>query len=313
MLKKGRTYHARYFHDHRTRLTKYILPEFGPLLVSAITTKMIDEWLMDLRGYRAGEPLAVETKHKILVAFRKILGEAKYQGIVAANQAAEVDLFADNRPGREPFTIEELHWLFPEDMDALVGIWQTIMWATYFYIMASCGLRPSEVSALFWGDWNRAFHGAVIHKSVECRKGKIKELKTAKQGLAMKPAVFTPWAEQLLLMLESQTDDTSPHALIFQLGRGLPLNMDNANKHFKASCRRVGIEIRGRTQYCLRHSFNTHLLKLASVKKVQNLMGHLSLQSSARYDHPTGEDLLEQALSMRDIISEVYDPGGQDG
>ena len=76
----------------------------------------------------------------------------------------------------------------------------------------------------------------------------------------MKPAVFTSRAEQLLLMLESKTKDTASETLIFQRANGKPLILETANKHFKASCVRAGVEPLGRTQYCLRHSFNTHLI-----------------------------------------------------
>lgn len=84
---------------------------------------MIDEWLMDLTINRTGEPFAAETKHKILAAFRKILDEAKYQGVVTGNAAKEVDLFSDNRPGREPFALEEINLLFLEDIDELLDFW----------------------------------------------------------------------------------------------------------------------------------------------------------------------------------------------
>lgn len=307
MLAKGRTYHGKYFPEQRRRLENYILPRFGPLLVSAIGVKEIDEWLMSLRNYKTGEPLASQTRRKILIAFRQILGEAKYQKVINDNPAAEVDLYIAGGAEREPFSVAELHLLFPEDIDALLPIWKSLSWAVYFYIMASCGLRPGEASALRWGDWNRALHGAIIARSVEGKTSRIKGLKTAKKGLSKKPATFTSRAEQLLLMLESQTENSDPDSLIFQRHNGGPILYDSGNRHFKASCRRAGVYPRGRSQYCLRHTYNTHLLNLASVKQVQMMMGHLSLQSSIQYDHPTEENLLEQAGAMREMVENVFD------
>lgn len=42
MIQKGRTLNAYYFEGHRSRLKRYVLHEFGPLLLSPITTRQID-------------------------------------------------------------------------------------------------------------------------------------------------------------------------------------------------------------------------------------------------------------------------------
>ena len=309
MLKKGRTFNAEYFSGHRGRLKTYILPKFGPLLVSAITTKMLDEWLMDLKSSRNGEDLAVESKHKILVCLRKVFGEAVYQGLIDTDPAAAVTPFYGASTEREPFTVEEIQTLFPEGMDELLRIWQTLPWATYFFIMASCGLRPGEVAALGWGDWYRSLHGLIVNKSVENKSGRIKGLKTEKRGTDMKPAILTERAEMLLLTLESQTEDTSPEQLIFGRKNGGTMILESSNKHFKASCIRAGIEHRGRTQYCLRHTFNSHVAKKASLSQLQTAMGHVTMSSSNRYLHPTAEDLLEEVQGIRNIIHQVFDSG----
>ena len=73
-----------------------------------------------------------------------------------------------------------------------------------------------------------------------------------------------------------------------------------SNKHFKASCDRAGLERNDRTQYCLRHTFDTELLKKLNRETVQDLMGHTSYRKE--YDHRTGEDLL---LQLQDIVPVV--------
>lgn len=305
MLKKGRTFAADYFPGHRYRLEGYVLPRFGSLLVSAITTKMLDEWLMDLRGSRSGEELSAETKHKMLVTLRKVFEEAVYQGVISTNPAKGVSPFYDRNPGREPFTVAELAQLFPDDYDELTGIWLTRSWAAFFYVQASCGLRPGEVAALQWGDWIRSLHGAIIRRSVEHGSQKLKGLKTEKKGVDMKPAVFTSRAEELLLMLEAESERTGLDDLVFSIN-GRPLILETANKHFKASCVRAGVDPAGRTQYCLRHTFNTLVAKRASLVQLQTAMGHVSMSSSRRYMHPAPEDLLEQAAPVRDVIENVF-------
>lgn len=306
MLKKGRTFNAYYFDGHRSRLNRYILPEFGPFVLSAISTKMIDEWLMSLKSVRNGQPLAAQSKAKIIVALRRIFAEAEYQGIIDSNPAEKVEPFVDKSQGRQPFTVDELRTLFPENIDELLGIWQSLSWATFFYIMATCGLRPSEAAALMWGDWNRSLHGAVIQRSVENKTGKMKGLKTDKHGVTMKAAMFTDRAENLLLMLEAQSERTNRDDLIFHRGDGQPHITETILKHFKASCDRAEINRGSRTTYSLRHSFNTHMAKLTTLNQVQDAMGHITLSSSKQYYHPTPEALLEKAASIRDLVAEVY-------
>ncbi len=78
------------------------------------------------------------------------------------------------------------------------------------------------------------------------------------------------------------------------------LKPEVSNKHFKASCDRAGLERNDRTQYCLRHTFDTELLKKLNRETVQDLMGHTSYRKE--YDHRTGEDLL---LQLQDIVPVV--------
>ena len=75
--KKGRTFNAEYFSSHRHRLTTYVLPKFGGLALAAITTKIIDEWLMDLRGVRKKDNLSAATKQKLLVTVVKVFEEER--------------------------------------------------------------------------------------------------------------------------------------------------------------------------------------------------------------------------------------------
>ena len=175
MLQKGRTFSVYYCEGYRSRLNCYILPKFGPLALTAITTKSIDEWLMNLVSVRTNQPLASETKATLLFTLKIILGEAKYQGVFDVNAAMEVEPFHGVSIIREPFTIEEVHKFFPDNSDDMIGIWRAPMWSAFFYIMATCGLRPGKAAAIRWGDWRRQHHGAVISGSIENRQSQRAE------------------------------------------------------------------------------------------------------------------------------------------
>lgn len=82
--------------------------------------------------------------------------------------------------------------------------------------------------------------------------------------------------------------------------------MESANKHFRASLTRAGIEIDGRTQYCLRHTLNTQLKSiLGHSDKLRALMGHSSESMTNNYNHPTAEHLFGEVSEMSGIIEGV--------
>lgn len=129
------------------------MPRWGSVPLHRITTKAIDEWLMELDSVRSGLPLAPASLDKILTAMRHILGEAKYQGYLSENPAATVEPYSTGiGRHREPFTLAEIRELFPADIDEAIRIWQSLSWHGYFLMQWTCGLWPGEVGAFMLQD-----------------------------------------------------------------------------------------------------------------------------------------------------------------
>ena len=99
---------------------------------------------------------------------------------------------------------------------------------------------------------------------VPSRTGNRKGLKTEKKGVEVKLAIFTYRAEQLLLLLESQTESTNENDLMFAVRRHLLLT-ETILKHLRSSANRCDVDLDGRTSYYFRHTFNTHLAKYISL------------------------------------------------
>ncbi len=292
---------AEYLPAHRGRLRNYLLPRWGSVPLNRISTKAIDEWLMDLDSARTGFPLSPASLDKVLTASRHILGEAKYQGYLSENQAAAVEPYsiAASRH-RESFTLTEIRELFPNDIDEAIRIWQSLSWYGYFLMQWTCGLRPGEVGAFMLQDWIKEHHGAVIRRALENKTLEIKGLKTEKRGMTVKPVIFSDKLESLLTLLEFQ--GIAKDELLFTVG-GRPIKAETANKHFKASAARAGVHLHNRTQYCLCHTFYTEALKIMPEKEVEKMAGHKTLRKE--YDHRKGLDFLIGAQPLRDIVNKL--------
>jgi integrase len=252
---------------------------------------MVDDWLLALKSKQSRKPLQSDIKNKILAAFRHIMKEAEDRGYVERDPSTGIPPFRDlSKQNRKIFSVEELQAMFPQDTEQLLDIWLTREWLTYFFILASTGLRPGEVSALTWGDWIRSKGGLIVSAAIEAI---TRERKCTKTGAIM-PIPLTKRAGEMLLLLESSTENTHRDSLIFNAPDGRPLHLNTIGKHFLASLKRAGIPHAGRTTYSLRHSFDTHAMKLLDTGTVQELMGHKTMKMTMQtYYHPTDEDRLE--------------------
>lgn len=303
---RGIVYRVPHLVKQRGILENYLLPRFGGMDLKEITRRQIDDWLLNLKAARTRQPLQADIKNKILAAFRHIMTEAEDRGLIERNPADGIPPFRDlSRQQRRIFSTDELRQLFPTDTEKLLDIWLTTDWAAYFFLLASTGLRPGEVAALTWGDWVRSRGGLIVSASIEAITRDRKDTKTG----AIKPVPLTARGTQILLWLESTREETSKDTLLFTAKDGGPLILNTIGKHFEASLTRAGIPAAGRTPYSLRHSFDTHAMKLLDTATVQELMGHKTMKMTMEtYYHPTDEDRLEALPDgIGDRLGQLWD------
>lgn len=302
-LKKQRRFSSSYFSQHRNRLMNYIVPRWGQYEPSRIRPAAIDEWLFQLDGIKDGRPLSPEALNKIIQTFRFTLDELIYQGYLEQghNPARLVTYFRDDEIKRLPITMDEFHKLFPQDMDELVRIWGTLSWATFFYIMATTGMRPGEVAALDLSFWVKGV-GYPVSQAIDPDTREIKGLKTSDRGVTVKPAYLNDRAEGLLTMLVYQGAPQSGLLFAGAGGRGMP--PETSNKHFKASCDRAKVVLDGRTQYSLRHFFSTAIAKELTEKEAAERLGQRVYRDE--YDHREVVDKLKADTRVRDVVNRIF-------
>jgi integrase len=190
--------------------------------------------------------------------------------------------------------------MFPKDEDTLLHYWGNRTWAAYFLVMRDTGFRPGEVAGLTTKTISFKLHGVYTEQSIDFRSREIKNrIKTTNKGYNFKIGLLTNQTlEQLQLLIAEKklgNDD-----LLFTINRGNAIIPDSANKHLRLTMERIGIKLNGRTQYSLRHSFETALAGNVEDKILLQLMAHTKFRKE--YDHRSPEDILLQLQPALEAI-----------
>lgn len=300
----GRVYDETYYENRQSRLKNYILPRFGDQLVDTITDVTIEDWFLNLTR-KNGKSLSADTKNKILITLEEILQEAHRQGLVSTNQASQVSRIVVHGKPRDGFTPEEMRTMFPKDDVLLINVWGDLMWSTYFLVFRDTGFRPGEIAALTKDNYLEKYHGLYSTRSVNYKTKEIKDtIKTSRKGQDYKVGILTSQTERFLKRLIEDCEARG-RSLLFFSNEGNPITPPTSNKHFK-SCLKGLVDLNGRTQYCMRHSFETDIAGDVEDKVLLELMAHTKFRKE--YDHRTPERRLSQLQPVRDLLEKRGDP-----
>lgn len=307
----GKEYADEYFLAMQGRLKNYIMPRFKDTPLNMITSLEVENFYSRLVSKFSRKPLSGDAKNKVRECLNIIMQDAFVKNLIDRNPCEGTMKCSEHYNKREIFSVGELALLFPEDKTKLFSIWfneenhfsegSPLMWATYFSIMADTGFRPGEIAGLTKDSFRDI--GVFTTSSVNSRTRMVKDtIKTSNKGQPYKVGILSDYTKNLLEQLIENTEGE----YLFMLN-GRFLRTDTSNKHFKAACERAGIELRNRTQYCLRHSFDTHMLNSIDDevrrKDVQELMGHTSHRKE--YDHRTAEDRIKKLSKVKNIIDDM--------
>lgn len=295
--KRNLMYKEDFYRSHEGRLNNYVIPAFGDYLLNSISDVMVEDWFLELISVESGKELADNSKNKVLTTLKIVLDEAKRLRIIENNPVSSVNMINEVNKRREPFTLPELGIMFPTDENELMRIWGTRLWAVYFLIMRDTGFRPGEVAALTKDSYVPQFRGVYTECSVDALTRKIQQsIKTTNKGQGYKVGILT---KQTMEQLNELIFETKGEYLFLSIN-GKLFRPEVPNKHMKASCVRAGIEVGERTQYSLRHSFETNLSGKIAGKDMLELMAHTSYHGE--YDHRTPHQILAQLQPIGDVL-----------
>lgn len=242
-----------------------LIPIFGNKVLSEIKTA-------DIEAYKAREQsngISAKTINNRLTVLRKSL--------VTAIEWEELESLPKFRLLKtQPFKFRHLR---ESDVQSIINSCKTRNERAMVLIAVRTGIRFSELCALEWGDIDGELRLLSVRRSVV-----HKHVGTPKNGRVR----YVPLTNDALKELES-LNPSHKSAPIFQFNGERYLYW-NALCFLHRACDRAGIERIG--WHTLRHTFASQLAsKGASLKAIQDLLGHSTINMTLRYAHLAPEVL----------------------
>jgi integrase len=281
-------------------MKNWIIPFWGEINPRRLTVWMIDKAMMGATSGLTHRPLAGATRNRILSVLSELYVHLIEEGLVRINPIRDV-VRCNSSPERPRSAIPttDIKLLFPNDHGELKTIWRTQKYICAFLILRDTGLRPGELVALKWQDWNSEIKFFPILRAIE--SGSRDREKGTKTG-ATKPAIIT---DQTAVEIEALRKKTKPKPddYIFANKYGIPYGTHRLSWNFRKAVERAGINKPELTPYWLRHTFNTRSLESMPGDLVRHLMGHNTEAMTRHYRHADAESLTREAVRIRDQVN----------
>lgn len=233
-----------------------------------------------------------------------------------------VNPFAGNRPARFSICDVAVRYLQPGDVGKVLqaleragersfAAAQTYVVAYLLFVTAS---RFAEVTSTRLGDLVQQGGGRVVAWRTRLKGGRAAEKQLpARAGellagfLKLRAAVVARTALRNKFGVDRLRGDH-----VFSSLRGGALPNETFNRHLREACRAAGVEVI--SAHGLRHSAATIALRheKRSLREVQELLGHQSIQTTVRYTHLGDEVKLEIASGL-EKWAQAHAPGRESG
>jgi integrase len=294
------------FYTDKSMLTRaavmknYIVPLWGDFNPKKLTVQTIDKKLMGVTSEFTGRSLAGESRNRILSILSELFVYLLKEGLVKTNPVRDVERCssAPEHP-RDALLLAEINALFPNDDTKLKQIWRTQKYICAFLILKDTGLRPGELVALKWSDWDSEIKFFPILRAIE--SGSRNTEKGTKTG-ATKPAIITDRTAAKIEALRKKVNP-KPDDYLFQNKHGIPFSPRRLCWNFHRAVEAAGINRPDYTPYWLRHTFNTAMLETLPEKTVKQLTGHNTEGMVRRYRHAGAESLRREAIKIKDEVN----------
>ena len=272
-----------YVRTNRMYLDSHILPSLGKYRISAITPRIIERMVMDLRNKisKYGRPLSPTSVNQVLSCLKIIFREAVRLGDLARDPTISVMPLKENRKTKSFLSPDEARQLFE---DTRIGeIWDgNLAHYTLNLVAASTGMRMGEVQDL---QVQYVKDGYIQIEHAWIRRYGLDEPKWGS-----KRPVPIPSKTQLHLKdLIAMSPYSDPEDLVFWgVERKKPIDSKKINEVLYVAFEKIGIsdELRRErnvTFHSWRHLFNSFLRTRVPDVKLQRITGHRTQEMTELY------------------------------
>jgi len=259
------------------------LRSHGVVSLDAVTTPQIERHLEDLRsGAVTGTPLATSSVARALAAIRGLHLFAVREGVARQDPAARVSAPKAGEHLPQALSVEQVAQLL--DAAHVGDDPVSLRDAALLEMLYATGARISEAVALAVDDVDLDQELPVVRLFGKGRKERLVPVGgCAREALAAYLVRSRP-------VLASRGRGT---ATLFLNSRGRPLSRQSAWEALQRAAAAAHLD-EHISPHTLRHSFATHLLEGgASIRDVQELLGHASVQTTQIYTKLSATTLRE--------------------
>lgn len=262
--------------EYRSLLNKHLIPAFGDMNLSEITTDAIQAMLNEKRGY------SKKTNHEMLMLLRAILDSAMEDGYITRNPAKSKRIKNPSKRKEEriPLTDEQIN-----DVIAHISMLKQGRDRRYVALLSYTCMRREEILGLQWDD---CIH---IRRAVTFSKNRA-VIGDTKNEMSMRTIPMPDALRQWL------TKEDENQLFVIQ---------DHVSQSFvKRMWERIQkrINVYGATPYCFRHTFTTRMYRAGINEKTMQKIGGWSDVSTMRniYTHVQEQDLLKAADAINGMF-----------
>jgi integrase len=286
--------------DSKEKLLRFhIVPRLGKLRLDEVTYAVIEDFKLALaqtpintgKTYvgvkldaKSKKTLSGKTINNVLTVLRRMLVVARKRGLI--DNVPDVEWLKRDQPEFDFLDFNEAERL----LAAAHGEWRTMILTAL-----RTGMRHGELIGLRWEDVDLVAGRITVRQNVV--DGKIG---TPKSG---KPREI-PLGIEVRTALKEHRHLRGP--LVFCNMSGELLGTVDTRLPLWRACKKAGLRQIG--WHALRHSFASHLvMRGASLKAVQELLGHSSIQMTMRYAHLAPE-VVNETVRLLDGPSAEWVP-----
>lgn len=225
-----------------------------------------------------GGKLSISTMNNMLYAVKYIYSMLYHQGFIKENPVHGLDykIKSGKKMNRVPLTQQQMYdFLEAIDISTEYGLRNRAL----FELIYSSGLRVSEAANLKIADIDFDRREAIVRGKFD-RDRVVPLSHMAKDFLALYLRERITNIEQFVFT-DIRTKATDK-----------PLKSMRISRIFREYLRKFGMDNRRISAHSIRHSTATHLLDNgASIRHVQELLGHKNIETTVRYTHVQTESL----------------------